>query len=533
MIVLVLYDFIGEPGSSELSVIAGEILTVTRNDVGEGWWEGTNSKGQTGLFPAAYVEELKTSKPPGIPPPPLPTSWDDQQNEYYAQVPQTENVDFYDDEWEDESECGTVSNSYPPMGNNQTISSTQSRPDMRSVVAAGMKKNVNRFSTFSKSGGESYIMGTVTIPVPDSERVTIIKCEIGVEWNAPNEYYQCIVASPKKETKLKGLKSFIAYQITPTFNNIQVSRRYKHFDWLHERLEEKFSLIPIPPLPDKQISGRYEENFIERRKNQLQAFVDAVCRHPVLSQCSVWQHFITCTDEKRWKLGKRKAEKSELTGANYFFAIQAPEEPLNQMLLEHDTESFSKFINGLDSAVKNMSLVVSDQSKKMQTFYKREYQKIGQSFYALGHAYGKEEHIGFSRANLTNALKKTGDVYNEIGKLIEEQPKLDWEPFGDMLHIYKGIITSFPDILTVHKGALQKHKECEKLYGENKMTHQEVQNVKERTDVVSYALLSEINHFHLEQNIQLNHHIKLFLKHQIDFYHKIAQNLENVLQLYE
>lgn len=41
-----------------------------------------------------------------------------------------------------------------------------------------------------------------------------------------------------------------------------------------------------------------------------------------------------------------------------------------------------------------MSLVVIDQSKKMQTFYKREYQKIGQSFYALGHAYGKEEHIG-------------------------------------------------------------------------------------------------------------------------------------------
>lgn len=40
------------------------------------------------------------------------------------------------------------------------------------------------------------------------------------------------------------------------FNNIQVSRRYKHFDWLHERLVEKFSLIPIPPLPDKQIAGK-------------------------------------------------------------------------------------------------------------------------------------------------------------------------------------------------------------------------------------------------------------------------------------
>jgi len=39
------------------------------------------------------------------------------------------------------------------------------------------------------------------------------------------------------------------------FNNIQVSRRYKHFDWLHERLDEKFAFIPIPPLPDKQIQG--------------------------------------------------------------------------------------------------------------------------------------------------------------------------------------------------------------------------------------------------------------------------------------
>ena len=53
------YDFNGEPGSSELSIVAGEVLTVTRQDVGEGWWEGTNQQGQTGLFPAAYVEVIQ------------------------------------------------------------------------------------------------------------------------------------------------------------------------------------------------------------------------------------------------------------------------------------------------------------------------------------------------------------------------------------------------------------------------------------------------------------------------------------------
>lgn len=93
--------------------------------------------------------------------------------------------------------------------------------------------------------------------------------------------------------------------------------------------------------------GRYEEHFIERRKQQLQAFVDAVCRHPVLSRGWVWrQHFITCTDEKRWKTGKRKAElrntcAETLAGANIFFAIQAISAdssdqlpaPINQTLL--------------------------------------------------------------------------------------------------------------------------------------------------------------------------------------------------------
>jgi hypothetical protein len=35
------------------------------------------------------------------------------------------------------------------------------------------------------------------------------------------------------------------------------------------------------------VKGRYEEEFIEHRMNQLQSFVDRVCRHPILSQSEV------------------------------------------------------------------------------------------------------------------------------------------------------------------------------------------------------------------------------------------------------
>ena len=54
-----LYDFEAQPGTGEISINAGDVLTVTRTDVGEGWWEGTNTKGETGLFPEAYVEVRK------------------------------------------------------------------------------------------------------------------------------------------------------------------------------------------------------------------------------------------------------------------------------------------------------------------------------------------------------------------------------------------------------------------------------------------------------------------------------------------
>ena len=45
--------------------------------------------------------------------------------------------------------------------------------------------------------------------------------------------------------------------------------------------------VPIPPLPEKQMSGRYEEDLIDHRKHILQLWVNKICRHPVLSQSEV------------------------------------------------------------------------------------------------------------------------------------------------------------------------------------------------------------------------------------------------------
>lgn len=190
----------------------------------------------------------------------------------------------------------------PPVPDNDTQSVT-------SNVALTRKSS----KMFSKSS-DSYIMGTASLHVSENEQINIYLNDQGMYyWKPITDRYTVTVTSPKMESKFKGIKKFIAYQLTPSFNNDPVSRRYKNFDWLHERLVEKFCLIPIPPLPDKQISGRYEEQFIEHRRAQLQEFVNWVCRHPVLARCDVWLHFLTCKDQKKWKAGKRLAEKDPVS----------------------------------------------------------------------------------------------------------------------------------------------------------------------------------------------------------------------------
>lgn len=550
-----LYDFTGEPNTTEMTITCGEILSLLNTEIGEGWWEGRNAKGETGLFPAAYVRKLEASEVTQTKSPaPAAPRYDQAADEWGEQEYSggdnniqrgTSQEDGWDDDWDDDtySEIGPGHQQKPPPSYNQPLAPLPGMPisdynnqqldDTSSNYSSVGTVRKNKFAPSSKISGESYLLATLNVEVPESEKVYIVQEEDRYIWSPLPQPYSVTVASPKKESKFKGIKSFIAYQLTPSFNNIQVSRRYKHFDWLHERLQEKFTLIPIPPLPDKQISGRYDEQLIERRRVQLQEFVDWMCKHPVLSKSEVWQHFLTCTDEKRWKAGKRQAERDNLLGLNYCISLVVPEKALLQSQVDHITEQCHTFINSMDSSVKAVTGMCMLQTKRFQTPYKTDCQKVGEAFYGLGNALSLDEGSIVSTSKLTSAIKMTGGAYIDIGRMYDEQPKYDWEPLGDKFHLYKGIVSSFPDVLGNHKGAVQKKRECERLTAEHKMEVAQLNEVLRRTDVISYALLAEVNHFKAERTVDLKETMQKFLRQQITFYKKIVEKLEVTLEQYD
>ena len=71
-----------------------------------------------------------------------------------------------------------------------------------------VRKNLNRFSHFVKTGGEAYILGANKVASTESDQIQIIETNDGVVWIPNPQPYSCSVASPKKESKLKGLVHF-------------------------------------------------------------------------------------------------------------------------------------------------------------------------------------------------------------------------------------------------------------------------------------------------------------------------------------
>ncbi|KAI5450843.1 Vacuolar protein sorting-associated protein vps5 [Naganishia albida] len=62
-----------------------------------------------------------------------------------------------------------------------------------------------------------------------------------------------------------------------------VLRRFSQFLWLVGRVGANNPGVIVPPVPDKQLSGRFEDQFIETRRAALEKCLNKMANHPVLS----------------------------------------------------------------------------------------------------------------------------------------------------------------------------------------------------------------------------------------------------------
>ncbi|XP_063686522.1 sorting nexin-18-like isoform X2 [Bolinopsis microptera] len=530
----VIYDFEGQADNNEITVYEHELVTVVCEDVGEGWVEAVKENGEQGLVPASYID-YDEYEPPGPvhdewsePPPPPPADTGVQ----FAEQPAPGGVQFVgqpapgDNEWSDyDSDEDQHSRQTRPSVSLDVDDESRAAQHQRSNT---MKKSMNRFTPYVKSGAEDFILGKDKEQIAESDTITII-CPNNIDlcWQ-PNQIIAVEITEPIKKAKFKGMKSFMSYHITPNTTNLTVERRYKQFDWFHGRLTEKFPCFIIPPLPEKAVVGKYQQDFIEQRRDKLELFLNRIGRHPIISNCNVTNHFLKCQDDKDWKDGKRKAESDKTARSGFFMTVKC-EGPLpDNLSSESYVGSFSTFSKKMEGTLDKLVKQNEDYAGKMTGGIKHMYSKYGHIFKELGELYDTGPLSDSKPVNV--ALMGTGRCYQEISEVYENQPRYDAHVLSESVREYQGMLSSVPDMLHVHKGAAQKVKDYTQREGEKDV--EEEAKVLQRYSTISAAVMSEINHFHTERNRDFNFMVRGFIASQIDFHKNILLKLENALNQY-
>jgi len=335
-------------------------------DIGDGWWEGELENGETGLFPESYVELVSDGVADGYPQSGMVAQEEHQQN--YGGDLDDQQWDE-DDNWDETGQDGFDEQAQAPPREVRTGSVSPSQQSAQMGRAGTVRKNINRFSPFVKTGSESFVLGRVSVrtQLTAADRVKIVLSPENTPMWEPNpDPYTVEVRDPEKKKKFRGMKTFTAYHIVPSSTGRPVSRRYKHYDWLHDRLEEKFTVNCVPPLPDKQYYGRYGEDFIQKRREKLESWSNRIARHPVLSRSDVISHFFLCDGEgAQWKAGKRRAEKDELVGAAFLTSIELPDVTVDMQESEAKVEAFGLFLRSMKSNLSKMRVKFIDHCNQM------------------------------------------------------------------------------------------------------------------------------------------------------------------------
>uniref|UniRef100_A0A673LG36 Sorting nexin n=1 Tax=Sinocyclocheilus rhinocerous TaxID=307959 RepID=A0A673LG36_9TELE len=549
-----------------MTVQEGEILTLTKQNVGSGWVEARNSRGNVGLVPEDYIEVktiliisfvfdftslfraycMKLENCVGLflaineNEAWTATTWSNNNPannlNHAEQEPAGNNgkwrtftvqpplniydylsITIYTSEWDDDSDDGKSTGGYG--GSQVEESGTMQRGGAHST----MKLSLNKFPGFSKTPNPEVYLLTKHISKGD-DRLPVYTGEVGPVWLYPQIQLDCVVADPKKGSKMYGLKSYIEYQITPNTTNRPVNHRYKHFDWLYERLVEKFACaLPIPCLPDKQVTGRFEEEFIKMRMERLQGWMSRMCRHPVISNSDVFQLFLNYRDEKEWKLGKRKAEKDEIVGVKIFSNIDPELPELDPAQVEQKYEMYSQFTRSMDNSVKELLAVGHLHWKRCTGPLQKEYRQIGKAFQNLSSVFNTSAYP--REYTLTEALTATGKTYEEIAEIVAGQPKKDLHFLMETNHEYKGLLGCFPDTIAVHKAAIDKVKEADHLVVMNKISQQDKLIMEKNLSTMSYALQAEMNHFHSNRIYDYNRLLQFYLEEQVKFYETVSDGI--------
>ncbi|KAH7886935.1 hypothetical protein F5I97DRAFT_1075829 [Phlebopus sp. FC_14] len=581
-----LYQFQGKPEFRELSVEAGDVIEVLKEDVGEGW-SLVRTKGEVGLLPATYYTYTMDF---------VYAPSESLQQPNSGEKP----LETFDSTTLHASPKTRTGSELSPLVPQDTGEWRNVFPSFREGLLGG--KALNRFSSFVTSGAEDWILNGCpdlkdnnvavapsastshgrflsTGSVAEENRLSRLGAgeadrhyvDEGPTWQPKLPRFRVLVHSPSKRTSgLSG--AYTVYNVTslfplsdpgpasddgrtaaPSSTYITVQRRFSHFVVLHTALLRRLPGIALPPLPEKQYAGRFNADFVEARRGDLERYIDRIVRHPVARYAEVVTSFLGCEDDLEWKRMMPQFLSVTAAGPSFFahvfhpvFNIDVDDAAEIGEMFDNHLRAVGEGVQGLRNTFRRVREARLEMSKAERALSYSLLSLIAAkpSSSALIGTVEDEENTSPQVAGLVNedsawcwregcedclkltkAIQKTSESLQSVADLYDDHARrrqlFTHESLKDVAHPYM-----------TYRGTIETHKSTSARYAQaiNEDSNAEMTT---RCETVLNATMAEMDTYHTQKLEDFTTVAKDHLDGEIALYEQILSRLKTARRTFD
>ncbi|KAI0090450.1 hypothetical protein BDY19DRAFT_940221 [Irpex rosettiformis] len=580
-----LYVFEGKPEFRELTFVqAGDRLEVLREDFGDGWslvkyLEGPEGHTEVGLIPHSYYAFTSDFvQAPDLNVTPTHSRYASRKETSASSITPRSSP-------KKQTELLPI---IPPLVPQTT---GEWFPSFRRSLLGG--KQFNRFSTFVTSGAEEWLLngsdGQAEVSLAtniDHVRESSVSStqeddgyndgvgeadrhfvDAGPSWRPKVPSFKIMVHSPSKRSSILS-GAYTIYSVTSIFGpdvqppetglneerpgspvRITVHRRFSHFVALHTALSRRLPGIALPPLPEKQYAGRFNDDFVEARRGDLQRYLQRVVRHPVARYAEVLTFFLGCESDSEWKKQYPRYLAYPPAGPSFYAHVYHPAFNFDQEEAIETVDKFASHVQAVGQGVQSLRTTfgkvreVGVEMSKAQRLLAYTLLSLITST-PLNEASTpsipeEEEHDGAKSTGhmnsdgawcwregctdclkLTKAMQKTSDTLQTVADLYDDHARrtqlVTHEAFKSVAHP-----------ASIFSGVVETHRSTLSRYTEGTTPGAEDEELAARCETVLNTTMAEFDTYHDQKLEDFEGLTKDFLDSEIRLHEQILARLKS------
>ncbi|CAE6444702.1 unnamed protein product [Rhizoctonia solani] len=534
-------DVQGNEDNRELGLKAGETIEILNPSIGEEWALAKKMDADMGLIPHGCYVTIQdfTGTSPSPTSPTFPSS------------------------------SSTIEGPIRMQSTGESII-TSSLYTIRQSVLGG--KSLNRFSHFVVTGAEEWILNGYDPPPVTSKSHERFRSDVTVDgteeevgrhyveanmtWREKTPAFNVLVHSPEKHSSVTG--AYTLYSVTSIFptsspdaepTRITVHRRFSHFNFLHTALSRSVPGIALPPLPAKQYTGRFQGEFVEARRGDLEKWLQRITRHPVVRYTEVVVFFLGCESDLEWRRLLPTYLSTLPAGPAFYASVFHPDFNLDVEecstaidRFEHHVKVFDERIGALRGmmggfrearnimacAQRELSLgflgVVSEGPKHENEREHEEQEKEKEKYLNDEGVWcwkdGCEDSSEFKEClHTTKVVQKMAECMQGVANLHEDNAKRTTLAIHDMVKDMSHPSMMYAPLVDTHKQALTRYRDLEST--ESKPNHES----SSRCETVLHTTLAEFETYHTQRAEDLTRLATEYLDEEIALHEQVLVRL--------